>query len=79
MTNFHKPEDSVFNIGEHWYASQDYEDKGVVILGKYRYSNGDYSVYIYYQSAKDEFSYIYNQNAESFQVRYTHSSERFKK
>ena len=78
MNNFHKPEDSVFNTGEIWYSSQDYEDRGVVILGKHRYDEGLYAVSIYYQDSQDDFSFVHDKDSWNFQVRYTHNSERYK-
>lgn len=75
MTKFHKPEDIVFERGEVWYDSQ---DNKVIILGTSRYAEGTYDVNIYYKGAKEGQNWVHDKDAWNFQVRYTHSSERFK-
>lgn len=66
MTNFHKPEDLVFERGEVWYDSQ---DRKVIILGTSRYAEGVYDVNVYYKESNGS-NLVYEKDAWNFQVRY---------
>lgn len=76
MNNFHKPEDSVFNVGEIWYAAQG--NYTVVIIGTSRFSEGIYDANVYYRGTKEWQTWVHDKDAWNFQVRYTHSSEQLK-
>ena len=77
-SNFHKPEDSVFNTGEIWYASDNTDEAGIVIVNKHRYGEGAFDASIYYRGAGEKLTHVFDKDAWNFQVRYTHSSERYK-
>lgn len=77
-SKFYSGNDKKLQVGEVWYSSQDKCDKGVVITRTERYGESEHDVSIFYKSTNKHSYYIYDKSAWDFQVRYTHSSDRFK-
>ena len=75
MSNFHKPEDSVFTVGERWYDR--FGNEALIVSTSLHKNNNTLEVaYILHKTCYNLETRF--RDSADFQVRYTHSSERYK-